>query len=95
MQQEKYTVICDARFGKKKGISTLVMIDKKMSSLPYWWTATEESDIIRYSRPEAAEKAASALKNNARAVKVSEALEIMRKQRDLINSSVDNNELVV
>lgn len=87
MRKEKFTVICDARFGSKLGIKTLAMIDKKKSDSPHWWTGTDSDDIIRYNRLEAAQKTAASLKNNARAVSVAEAEQILENQRKSIDES--------
>lgn len=83
-----YAIICNARKGEVLGISTLALVDRKLTK-KYWWTSDSASVILNYVSRAAAEYCVSRLKkNNARIVDYDYAKKLIKRQSDLVTEAI-------
>jgi len=87
-----WSIICDSRYGRRKGITTLALVDRKKTK-KYWWTDSDINIIINYRCKIAATFVAKRLKkNNARVVSYTQAVRILEDQENLIMEDEANLE---
>lgn len=77
-----YTVICDAKYGRHKGIYILGLVDRKKSGRS-WWTPYNKDILKKFRSEKSAEDQCSKLRrNNPRAVKFKTACRFLDDQRE-------------